>query len=72
MQTVQVAREADGLASSYHIAYLVGAVVAGIGIVAAGFVRSGGNGPQASDAAVPRAADELPVLVGAGAGPGGR
>jgi EmrB/QacA subfamily drug resistance transporter len=57
MQTVQVAREgADGLAGSYHVAYLVGAVVAGIGIVAAGFVRSGGNGPQPADGDVPRAA----------------
>jgi MFS family permease len=49
MQTVQVAREgADGLAGSYHVAYLVGAVVAGVGIVAAGFVRSGGNERQAA------------------------
>jgi len=61
MQTVQVAREgADGLAGSYHVAYLVGAVVAGIGIVSASFVRSGSNGPQADadapwDAEAPRA-----------------
>jgi EmrB/QacA subfamily drug resistance transporter len=60
MQTVQVAREgADGLTGSYHVAYLVGAVVAGIGIVAAGFVRSGGNerqaaGPDALEGADPR------------------
>lgn len=68
MQTVQVAREgADGLAGSYHAAYLVGAVVAGLGIVASSFVRR--SEPQPDERA--DADDELPVLVGA-AVPGGR
>jgi len=67
MQTVQVAREgADGLAGSYHVAYLVGAVVAGIGIVTAGFVRSGGNGPEPAPVGpAERERGEQPALVGA-------
>ena len=41
LQTVQAAREpAVGGIASYHTAYLVGAAVAGLGVVAALFVRS--------------------------------
>jgi EmrB/QacA subfamily drug resistance transporter len=41
LQTVQAAREpAVGGIDSYHAAYLVGALVAGLGVVAACFVRS--------------------------------
>jgi hypothetical protein len=66
MQTVQVAREgADGLAGSYHVAYLVGAVVAALGIVTSSFVRPSAAGaePDVDDEIV----GELPVLAGAGA-----
>jgi EmrB/QacA subfamily drug resistance transporter len=41
LQTVQASREpAVGGIASYHVAYLVGAAVAGLGVVAALFVRS--------------------------------
>jgi EmrB/QacA subfamily drug resistance transporter len=70
MQTVQVAREgADGLAGSYHAAYLVGAVVAGFGILASSFVRRSDAGSAETDLD-DEAPGELPVLVGAV--PGGR
>lgn len=38
--SVQLAGAADGEAASYHAAYLVGAVVAALGVVTAAFVRS--------------------------------
>jgi hypothetical protein len=41
LQTVQVAREPSaGGIGSYHTAYLVGAFAAGLGVVAAFFVRN--------------------------------
>ena len=67
MQTVQVAREgADGLVASYHVAYLVGAVVAGLAIFTSSFVRRSEGWPDdddvVADEEVPR---EVPALVGA-------
>jgi hypothetical protein len=68
MQTVQVAREgADGLVGSYHVAYLVGAVVAGLGIVTSSFVRRS-EAPAAEAELDDEAPDELPALVGAASG----
>ena len=67
MQTVQVAREgADGLAASYHEAYLVGAVVAGLGILTSSFVRRS-HEPSVDAGYEREVAGELPQLVGAGA-----
>jgi hypothetical protein len=67
MQTVQVAREAaDGLAGSYRVAYLVGAVVAALGIVTSSFVRR--SEPDAEPevgAGADEAVRDVPALVGA-------
>ena len=72
MQTVQVAREgADGLVASYHVAYLVGAVVAGLAIVTSSFVRRSAA-PVDDEGYTPNeVARDVPALVGAAA-PGGR
>jgi MFS family permease len=69
MQTVQVAREsADGLAGSYHAAYLLGAVVAALAFVTSRFVHSA---PARSwddvDDDLDVEAEEVPALAGAGA-----
>jgi EmrB/QacA subfamily drug resistance transporter len=64
MQTVQVAREAaDGLATSYHIAYLVGAGMAGVAILTSSFVRRSESRPDPGIGEEP--AGSMPALVGA-------
>jgi MFS family permease len=66
MQTVQVAREAaDGLAGSYHVAYLVGAVVAAVGIVTSSFVRRSEADAEPEVAAGGDEPRAVPALVGA-------
>jgi EmrB/QacA subfamily drug resistance transporter len=50
LQTVQAAREPiDGVAGSYHAAFYVGALAAGLGVVAALFVRSTRRGLRRSE-----------------------
>jgi EmrB/QacA subfamily drug resistance transporter len=71
MQTVQVAREAaDGLAASYHEAYLVGAAVAVLGLLTSSFVRRS-EAPRDDAVEDEERSREVPALVGAGV-PAGR
>jgi MFS family permease len=69
MQTVQVSRQAaDGLVGSYRAAYLLGALVAAAGVVAAAFVRR--SQPRVDEAVddevlEDRAGDAMPALAGA-------
>jgi len=65
MQTVQVSREAaDGLAGSYHAAYLLGGLVAALGIVSASFVRRSDRSVEADEALPEAVPDDERELVG--------
>lgn len=68
MQTVQVSREAaDGLAGSYHAAYLLGGLVAALGIVSASFVRRSDRSIEADEALPEAVPDDERELVGTAA-----